>query len=765
MQPVIYVDARCLQDPEYRVRGIGQHLTSLLRTRNQSSFSQWTTIALCDTQAEMLPAEWRNLFDVVSFSLAPPSNNGRAVFLDGTPMTHDPRFGLRFVGDPHFFKAAVLYDFIPLDWPGYLPTTAHRMEYVGKVARLRNFDAFFPISEYSAWRLSDLLATQRARIHVTGAAVRRQLYDIRSFSSGALRSEDPYFVIVIGADPRKNAEVPVRAIKQMNLVHGRNIRLKIAGHYQEHLKRDLLRLAGHEERQGFLDFCPNVPDRQLMDLYNGAIATVVSSHIEGFSLPVVEPTLCGCPVVASSCAAHLELIRQPEALFPSHDAAALTARLEALLRDESLRTYLVEAQAHLATKYHENEVGRRFWNGLETAVNQRAQVLRRPKKPRVAFLSPYPPDLSDVALYTQSIMCGGADRFHSEIFSDSERPLLLDGNSRDAGNVVVAAIVDRRYSAVLSVLSNSSPVSTFNFFDRYGGPCILHDLRLVEGYRRWLGDEEVLRMASAVLKRPASLADLGLQFRHTEDSVLLTERILPRASHVIVQTKAQQAILRERYGVQAHLTTCCPLQILQPHERTDQFRENARRHLGVPRDTFLITTFGMPSAWNGHEIAIMALEFLRSWKIPAELYFAGDPGDQIPHMNHISQTFGVAPHVHCGAEFRGQETYHTLLAAADCALQLKHYEFGNPSTDLCNAISAALPCVATEDAALACDAPGGYVSTVPNYFSPLLVAEQLAALFEARLNRRLLEDECFEYNRTHNFQHYASRLTEILGVA
>ncbi len=35
--PVIYADLRCLQDPNYRVRGIGHHVAALLRTREQSA--------------------------------------------------------------------------------------------------------------------------------------------------------------------------------------------------------------------------------------------------------------------------------------------------------------------------------------------------------------------------------------------------------------------------------------------------------------------------------------------------------------------------------------------------------------------------------------------------------------------------------------------------------------------------------------------------------------------------------------------------------
>src|ERR1700685_1378133 len=173
MQPVIYADLRCLQDPAYQFRGIGYHTSALLRAGKRSPVSDWKTIGLIDPRMPQLPAGLTSLVDEISSSLNPCSNGAPAVFIDGSPMTHDLRFSVRFQNHPGFLRTAVLYDFIPLDWPGYLPTVASRTEYLAKLARLRKLDLFFPISEYTAWRLSDLLGISRNRIHVTGASVRR----------------------------------------------------------------------------------------------------------------------------------------------------------------------------------------------------------------------------------------------------------------------------------------------------------------------------------------------------------------------------------------------------------------------------------------------------------------------------------------------------------------------------------------------------------------------------------------------------------------
>src|ERR1700761_6797053 len=179
MQPVIYADLRCLQDPAYQFRGIGYHASASLRAAKHGPLADWKTIGLVDPRMPQLPADLTSLVDEISSSLNPCTNSAPAVFIDGSPMTHDTRFGLRFQNHPGFLGIAVLHDFIPLDWPGYLPTSATRIEDAAKLARLRKFDLFFPVSGCTAWRLSDLLGISRDRIVVTGAPVRRSLYELR----------------------------------------------------------------------------------------------------------------------------------------------------------------------------------------------------------------------------------------------------------------------------------------------------------------------------------------------------------------------------------------------------------------------------------------------------------------------------------------------------------------------------------------------------------------------------------------------------------
>ena len=79
---------------------------------------------------------------------------------------------------------------------------------------------------------------------------------------------------------------------------------------------------------------------------------------------------------------------------------------------------------------------------------------------------------------------------------------------------------------------------------------------------------------------------------------------------------------------------------------------------------------------------------------------------------------------------------------------------------LSDCIAAGLPTVASRGLCEALDSPS-YVYPVEQKTNPLLVAEQLARIYRQRgadLNERKL------YLETHNADHYAKRLLEVLNL-
>lgn len=231
MSPTVFADLRCLQDPLYQGRGIGQHVASILRSRVESGCATWTVVGLVDDSLGELARDFVALVDEVTPALNASISRSGAIFLDCSPMTHDPRFTLPFIANANFLKAAIVYDFIPMDRPGYLPTQAARIDYLAKLARLRSFSFYLPISHYSSDRLFDLLGVSRRDIAVTGASVRSSLYRIRDrrrFMPSPYERPNPYFFSLGGGDRRKNTEAAVEAVRRFNETQPENIVLKLS---------------------------------------------------------------------------------------------------------------------------------------------------------------------------------------------------------------------------------------------------------------------------------------------------------------------------------------------------------------------------------------------------------------------------------------------------------------------------------------------------------------------------------------------------------
>ncbi len=104
------------------------------------------------------------------------------------------------------------------------------------------------------------------------------------------------------------------------------------------MQRDLrqlhARVGGHPD---LLEFLPKVPDDELRSCYARALCTVAPSRMEGFSIPIVEASANGCPVLAANCAAQAELLTASEDLFDPDDAATLRGALSRLRCIDSSR--------------------------------------------------------------------------------------------------------------------------------------------------------------------------------------------------------------------------------------------------------------------------------------------------------------------------------------------------------------------------------------------------------------------------------------------
>ncbi|OYV34528.1 MAG: hypothetical protein B7Z80_20995 [Rhodospirillales bacterium 20-64-7] len=337
----LIIDLRCLQDRTYAERGIGNH------TRNILAHVGAPFTGLIDPALPPLPTEIARqaarLCHPAALGLLPPD----AVFLNPSPMSPNQHFLAPILQTEGLRKAALIYDFIPFDHrDAYLTHPVARLDYYTAMAWLRRYDRFFAISADSASRLRALYGERDIRI--TGVALPEWM--------ACAKHRPPRHVLMVGGDDaRKNPEILLRAYAGSALLRAYD--LVIAGHYSATSIARLRHIAPAE-------FPGRLPDAALRALYEAAFCVIVPSRAEGFSLPVLEASAAGIPVLVSDIPAHRALIPDPDCRFAPDDTARLTTMLEALVTVPGRRAEIQAAQADSWRGFTGQAVASRVWDAL-----------------------------------------------------------------------------------------------------------------------------------------------------------------------------------------------------------------------------------------------------------------------------------------------------------------------------------------------------------------------------------------------------------------
>lgn len=107
----------------------------------------------------------------------------------------------------------------------------------------------------------------------------------------------------------------------------------------------------------FLDF---VSDSQLSFLYKKAAALVFPSLVEGFGFPVLEAMDCGLPVITSARGSLEEIAGNAGILVDPESHEEISAAMEKIYRDESLRKKMAEAGRERAKNFSWGDCAEKF---------------------------------------------------------------------------------------------------------------------------------------------------------------------------------------------------------------------------------------------------------------------------------------------------------------------------------------------------------------------------------------------------------------------
>ena len=454
--------------------------------------------------------------------------------------------------------------------------------------------------------------------------------------------------------------------------------------------------------------------------------------------------------------------------FAPDDHRRLQGLLERIVQDPASREAARARQAGIWQSFTEAKVAERFWQKLlehEKDSPKRPAAVGR-AKPKLAFVTPLPPDASGVADYSAACLEVLAERAELHVFSDTANPRYSSAY-KSVEPVSSIPYVSRAFDGVVSILGNSHfHVSAFERLLKHGSGCVAHDARMINFYAVLYGSKRACHVASHELGR--SVAWEEIQSWTVDQSVLPTlflSEIVETSAPLMVHSRITQQLVKNQYG---HEPTYLPFALYRNFrisELNAAVRRQIRERLRLTNSDVLLVSFGSVGLDRAPQEMIWTVEVLRQWGVNARLHFVGKADASVRrHLKSLAHEIGVSDYVKIGSDFISEDDYRDYLLAADAAIQLRTYRLGGLSGSLLDCIAAALPAVANAHLAQAMEAPA-FVHAVPDGISPVLVAEKVLEILSIPRFDVISLKEKRDFGAQHNFKVYADRMMQAMSLA
>lgn len=649
--------------------------------------------------------------------------------------------------------AVTLYDLIPLmRQDHYLQDMRARTWYYRKLESLKNANILLSISEYSRQEALSALNLPGERIVNISAAIDShfQPVTLNPTQTQTLQVRyglsRPFVLYTGGIDYRKNIEGLIQAYAQLPAEMRRAHQLAIVCSVSP---EDKTRLSTLGQSKGLASdeivFTGYVPDEDLVLLYNLCHLFVFPSLYEGFGLPALEAMACGAAVIASDSSSIPEVIGRQDALFDPTDPASITQALYHALTDEEFRQSLRDHAPKQAAKFSWQASAQRALEAFEALHDQQRHtqqiaVTVPSHRPRLAYVSPLPPEQSGIADYSAELLPELA-RFY-DITLVVNQPSVEDAwltANLPVKDVAWFKAHAGHFDRILYQFGNSAfHAHMFELLENYPGVVVLHDFYL-SGVIHWMDSVGFTSKTfqgklfnSALYYSHGYLALLRLQGKGIEAAMAVypcNKLVLDRAIAVIVHSRYALENAKLCYGQQVAQNWSIIPQLYALPATID--RQRARSKLKFSENDFLICSFGMvaPTKLN-HRLLDAWLNSTLSQDKRCHLIFVGKNHegvygrellDKINKMNVKDQV--------CITGFAKPDLYRQYLAAADVAVQLRTLSRGETSRSVLEAMAYGLPLIINAHGPMS-EYPNEILIKLPDDFKDIELSAALERLRE-----------------------------------
>lgn len=574
-----------------------------------------------------------------------------------------------------------------------------------------------------------------------------------------------------GFDPRKNVKSLVEAYLLLPSYLQSQHQLVLAGSLSDEEMdaiRNMLRSCPTAQKQ--LLFTGYICDATLAVLYSTCAVFVQPSTHEGFGLPALEAMACGAPVIGSNITSIPEVIGRDDALFCPRSAKSICDKLTQVLTDDQFRSELVAYGLVRAKAFDWNSSAMQVIAALsDLCLNYKPALPREEGRPKMALVSPLPPERTGIAYYSASLLPELSKKYDLQL-------VVADGDDVNAKASYPCPVRDASWlkkhghemDYVVYQFGNSAfHGHMFSLLESVPGIVVLHDFYLsdllffyeMNGAAPHIWTEALYYSHgySAVIERFSNDNPASLKSRYP-----VNLRILDDAQGVIVHSHYARDRAREWYGEEFvqnwHIV---------PLVRTKGAvlgREHSREILGLSSEDFIVCSFGFL------DFTKASLRLLEAWlasSLPknsrCKLFFVGENqgGDYGQQMLKTIADSGIAAQITITG-WVDDKTYQAYLESADIAVQLRTQSRGETSAAVLDCLMYGLPTIINAHGSMD-SLPSNALIKLPDNFTQLELVASLELLWQDKKRCAVLTVNAEQFIQgQHNAQHCVERYQEAL---
>jgi glycosyltransferase involved in cell wall biosynthesis len=672
-------------------------------------------------------------------------------------------------------EAVTLYDLIPyIRAETYLANDRVEDWYRRKVLQLRQADLSLAISESSRREGIEELGLAEDSVVNISCAVDSKFHVIKDIAlkeasiRAHYRLDKPFVMYTGGIDFRKNIEGLIVAYAKLppalRAEHQLAIVCRASAHDQARL-RAISHSAGLQDRD--VVFTGFVSDEDLAILYNICKLFIFPSLHEGFGLPALEAMSCGAAVIGSNCTSIPEVIGRADALFDPTSEESIATKLVEVLRNDAFLTSLRTTGLARAKQFSWERSASLSWDALEARLARTSKsdnssrsvvsVLPRAPRPRLACVSPLPPDKSGIAGYSAELLPLLSSHYEIDVVHDG---VVTDPWIRRNVTVVTCAQFEaspERYDRVLYHFGNSQFHTEMpRLLSKIPGTVVLHDFFLsglfwtlqatgrdsraldteIEHSHGIIGLLEHLSAASperSTTKYPCSLS------------------ILENANGIISHSQYSRELAHSWYGPEAS-SRWQVLPLLRNRSTGLVAKDEARAQLNLPTAAFVVCSFGMVSpAFKLNDVIVEAwAQSQLGSQDNCRLVFVGAPTDRASFDERIATLVSEGRIAHClTTGYVTDAEYELWISACDVCVQLRAQSRGETSAAVFDGMAAGKQVIINSHATLN-EVPSEHVVKVSEYVSPRELANVLETSYADPCARELIGKHAADYVRQYH---------------